>query len=74
MIKAKNHCILSIRKIICIKNNLYGWAMSRKVDVDSLKLFENTSRFNKDFIENCNDDSDDVCFLEIDASISRLIA
>ena len=50
--------------------------MSRKVDVDSLKLFENTSRFNKDFIENCNDDSDsdDVCFLEIDASISRLIA
>ena len=48
--------------------------MSRKVDVDSLKLCENTSRFNKDFIENCNDDSDDVCFLEIDASISRLIA
>ena len=40
----------------------------------SFKLVENASQCNKDFIENYNDDSDDGCFLEIDAPLSRLIA
>ena len=74
MKKAKNHCISIIRKTICIKNNLYGWPMLQMVDVDSFKLVENASQCNKDFIENYNDDSDDGCFLEIDAPLSRLIA
>ena len=32
-------------------NNIYGLEISQKLPVDSLEWVENTSQFNKDFIE-----------------------
>ena len=32
-------------------NNLYGWAMSQKLPVNSFKWVKNLSRFNKEFIK-----------------------
>ena len=49
-------------------NNLYGCAMSQKLLVDDFKWIENTSPFNKDFIENDN------VFLKLIFDISRRIA
>ena len=46
--------------------NLYGWAMPQKVPVDGFKWVENTSQFSKDFIENCNEHSDEGYFLEVE--------
>ena len=36
------------------------------VVVDGFKWVENTSQFNKDFIKNYNEDSDDGYFLDVD--------
>ena len=33
-------------------NNIYGLEISQKLPVDSFEWVENTSQFNKDFIEN----------------------
>ena len=30
-------------------NNLYGWAMSRKLPINNVEWIEDTSQFNKDF-------------------------
>ena len=40
--------------------------MSQKLPADSFKWAENTSQFNKDFIEYNNEDSDGGYFLEVD--------
>ena len=40
--------------------------MSQKLPVDGFKWVENTSQFNKDFIENYDKDSDAGYFLEVD--------
>ena len=44
------------KESLCLKywaiHNLYGWAMSQKLPLCSFKWVENTSQFNKDFIEN----------------------
>ena len=45
--------------------------MSQKLPVDGFKWVESTSQFNK---ENYHGDSDDGYFIEVDVSISRLIA
>ena len=37
-------------------NNLYGRLMSQNLSIESFKWVENTSQFNKDFIENYNED------------------
>ena len=39
-------------------NNLYGWAMSQKLPVDDFKWKKNISKFNEDFIQNYDQDSD----------------
>ena len=39
----------------------------KKLSVDGFKWVENTPQFNKDFIENYNEDSNEGHFLEIDA-------
>ena len=44
-------------------NNLHGWAMSQKLPLGGFKWVEYTSQFNKDFIKNCNGDSDATYFL-----------
>ena len=40
--------------------------MSQKLPVDCFKGVENTFKFNEDFIENYNEDSDGGYFLEVD--------
>ena len=47
-------------------NNLYGWAMSQKLPVNNFEWIEDTSQFNEDFIKNCNEESDEGYFLEVD--------
>ena len=46
--------------------NLYGWAMSQKLPVDSFEWIEETSQFNKDFIKSYNEESDEGYVLEVD--------
>ena len=43
-------------------NNLYGWAMSQKLPVNNGKWIKDTSQFNKDFIKNFNEESDEEYF------------
>ena len=47
-------------------NNLYGWAMSQKLPVICFKWVYDLWRFNKDFIKNCNENSNIGYFLEVD--------
>ena len=44
-------------------NNLYGWTMPEKLPVINFEWIEDTSQFNKDFIKNCNEGSDEGYFL-----------
>ena len=39
-------------------NNLDGWAMSGKLQVNGFKWVEKLSRFNDKFVKNCNENSD----------------
>ena len=39
------------------RNNLYSWAMSKKLSVYNFEWIEDTFQFNKDFIRNCNKES-----------------
>ena len=52
-------------------NMLYGLKMLQKLPVGSFKWVKYTSQFNKDFIENYNEDSDEGYFLEVDVEISE---
>ena len=47
-------------------NNFYGLAMSQKLPLNNFESMEDTSRFNDDFIKNCNDGGDEGYFLEVD--------
>ena len=47
-------------------NNSYGWAMSEKLPVKNFEWIEDTSQFNKNFIKNDNEKSDEGNFLEFD--------
>ena len=47
-------------------NNLYGWAMSKKIPVNGFKWENDRSRFNENFIRNYNENSDVGYFLEVD--------
>ena len=45
-------------------NNLYRWAMSKKLPVNNFKWENDLSRFNKNFITNYNKNSDVGYFLK----------
>ena len=47
-------------------NNLYGWAMSKKLPVNGFKWKNYLSRFNENFIKNDDENSDVGYFLEVD--------
>ena len=47
-------------------NNLFGWVMSQKLPVGSFKWLQNTSQFNKKFVKNYNQDSNEGYVLEVD--------
>ena len=46
-------------------NNLDSWAMSIKLQVNNFEWIEDTSQFNKDFIKNHNEESDEGYFLKV---------
>ena len=46
-------------------NNLYGWAMSQKLPVNSFKWKQNMLKFNEEFIRNYDEDSDKGYILEV---------
>ena len=54
-------------------NNLYGWAMSQKLLVDSFEQVEenNLSRFNESFIKNYDENSDKGYFLKVDVKYQK---
>ena len=45
-------------------NNLYGWAMSKKLPINGFKWENDLSRFNKNFIKNYYKNSDVSIFLK----------
>ena len=47
-------------------NNLYGWAISKKLPIDSFKWNDNLEIFTSEFIKNYNEDSDTGYLLEVD--------
>ena len=47
-------------------NNLYGWAMSKKLPIDSFKWCNALKMFTSDFIKNYDKDSDTGYLLEVD--------
>ena len=49
-------------------NNLYGWAMSQKLSVGNFKWVEkdDASKFDEEFIKNCDENSDKGYILEVD--------
>ena len=40
--------------------------MSQKLPVTNFEWIEDTSQYNEDFTKNCNEESDEVYFLEVD--------
>ena len=50
----------------CDVNNLYGWAMSKRLPLGNFKWVEEPSEFNKDFIKSYNDESDEGYILKVD--------
>ena len=47
-------------------NNLYGYAMIKKLPIDSFKWIDNLEKFTSDFIKNYDEDSDTGYLLEVD--------
>ena len=40
-------------------NDVYGQKMSQKLPINNFEWIKDTSQFNKDFIRNCNEESDE---------------
>ena len=47
-------------------NNLYGLAMLQKLLVNNFELIKDTSQFNEGVIKNCNEETNEGYFLEVD--------
>ena len=54
-------------------NNLYGWAMSKKLPVNGFKWENDLSRFNERFIKSYNENSNKGYFLEVDVEYPKKI-
>ena len=54
-------------------NNLYGWAMSRRLPVNGFKWVEELSQFNESFIKNYDENSDKRYILELDVEYPKRI-
>ena len=52
-------------------NNLYGWAMCKKLLVNGFKWVTKLDKFNEDFIKNYNENSNVGCFLDVDVEYPR---
>ena len=47
--------------------------MSLKLSINNFELIEETSQLNEDFIKNCNEENDEVYFLEVDVQFPEKI-
>ena len=47
-------------------NNYFGWEMSERFPVNYFGLIKDTFQFDLEFIKNCNEESDEGYFLEVD--------
>ena len=47
-------------------NNLYGWAMSEKLQIDSFEWINNLNKFSSKFIRNYHENEDTGYLLEVD--------
>ena len=52
-------------------NNMYGQEKSQNLPVNNFEWIEDTSQFNEDFIKNCNKESNEGYFLEVDVQYSE---
>ena len=52
-------------------NNLYGWAMCKKLPVGDYKWVDELSIFTEDFIKNYDEDSNKGYFFEVDVEYPR---
>ena len=52
-------------------NNLYGWAMSQKLQVNAFKWVSDISEINEEFIKNYDENSDKGYILEVDVKYPR---
>ena len=52
-------------------NNLYGWAMSQKLPINNFKWVEGTSKINKEFTKNYNENSNKGYILEVDVKYPK---
>ena len=52
-------------------NNLYGWAMCKKLPVGDYKWVDELSIFAEDFIKNYDEDSNKGYFFEVDVEYPR---
>ena len=54
-------------------NNLYGWAMSKKLPVNGFKWLDSDkiNKINKDFIKNCNENDNKGYILEVDVKYPK---
>ena len=51
-------------------NNLYGWAMSKKLPVNGFKWLD-SNKINEEFIKNYNEDNNKVYILEVDVKYPK---
>ena len=54
-------------------NNLYGWAMSQKLLVDSFKWVKGLSKFDEDFVKKYDENSNTGYFLEVDTEYPKTL-
>ena len=54
-------------------NNLYGWAMSRRLPVNGFKWVEELSQFNESFIKDYDENSDKRYILQLDVEYPKRI-
>ena len=47
--------------------------MSLKLSINNFEWIEETSQLNEDFIKNCNEENDEVHFLEVDVQFPEKI-
>ena len=52
-------------------NNLYGWAMSKKLSVNGFKWIKNVTEIDENFIKNYDEDSDKGYIFEVDVKYPR---
>ena len=54
-------------------NNLYGWAMWKKLPVDNFRWTEDLDRYTENFIKNYDENSDYGCVLEVDIEYPKTL-